>query len=81
MERKVIMFHTEIRIKGKLEPNWSDWFEEMKVQVNSSGDTILAGDLVDKSAVYGIISRLSSLGFTLVSVTCDEINITSPPES
>lgn len=74
------MFLTEIRIKGKLEPDWSDWFEELKVQVNSSGDTILIGSLIDKSAVYGIISRLSSLGFTLISVTCEEINITSPPE-
>jgi hypothetical protein len=74
------MFQTEIHIKGKLESNWSDWFEEMKVQVNSSGDTILLGNLADKSAVYGIISRLSTLGFTLISVTCKEVNITSPPE-
>ena len=28
------MFHTEIHIKGKLDPNWSDWFEAMQVQVN-----------------------------------------------
>jgi hypothetical protein len=78
MGRKGIMFQTEIRIKGKLESNYSDWFEELKVQVNSSGDTILLGNLADKSAVYGIISRMSSLGFTLISVTCEEINIPSP---
>ncbi len=30
------------------------------------------GDLPDKSAVYGVISRLSSLGVTLVSVCCQE---------
>jgi hypothetical protein len=73
------MFQTEIRIKGKLNPSWSDWFEEMKVQTNLSGDTILLGNLVDKSAVYGVISRLSSLGFTLISVTCQEENSTGPP--
>ena len=73
------MFYTEIHIKGKLNPNWFDWFEEMNVRVDSSGDTILYGNLVDKSAVYGVISRLSSLGFMLVSVTCKEDTNAGPP--
>ena len=66
------MFYTKILIKGKLDPDWSDWFEAMQVQVSQGGDTILCGSLPDKSAVYGMISRLSSLGITLISVTCDE---------
>ncbi len=66
------MFQTTIHIKGNLGLNWSDWFEEMQIQVGSSGDTILTGNLPDKCAVYGMISRLSSLGITLISVTCDE---------
>lgn len=65
------MFLTVIHIKGKLDPNWSDWFEGMNVE-ESSGNTILSGDLPDKSAVYGVISRLGSLGITLISVTCAE---------
>ena len=73
------MFYTVIHIKGKLDPNWSDWFEAMQMQVSHSGDTILCGNLPDKSAVYGIISRLGSLGLTLISVTCREVNITGPP--
>jgi hypothetical protein len=67
------MFHTEICIKGMLDPNWSDWFEDMQIQADVSGDTLLHGDLPDRSAVYGIITRLSSLGITLISVTCQEI--------
>ena len=66
------MFYTKIQIKGKLDPDWSDWFEAMQVQVSQGGDTILCGSLPDKSAVYGMISRLSSLGVTLISVTCQE---------
>ncbi len=66
------MFHTEIHIKGKLDLNWSDWFEEMQIQESSAGDSLLSGNLPDKAAVYGIISRLSSLSITLVSVTCHE---------
>jgi len=74
------MFHTEIHIKGMLDPNWSDWFEAMQMQANLSGDTVLCGDLPDKSAVYGVLSRLSSLGITLISVTCQEEKETGPPD-
>ncbi len=73
------MFHTEIHIKGKLDPNWSDWFEDMNVQEEPSGDTMLCGDLPDKSAVYGVISRLSSLGITLISVACQQEMDHGPP--
>ncbi len=73
------MFHTEIHIKGKLDPNWSDWFEDMKVLEEPSSDTTLCGDLPDKSAVYGVISRLSSLGITLIAVRCQEETNHGPP--
>jgi hypothetical protein len=72
LKRKVIMIHTEIHIKGKLDPDWSAWFDGIQIQVDRSGDTLLSGNLPDKSAVYGIISRLSSLGITLISVMCKE---------
>ncbi len=75
------MFHTEIHIKGKLDPNWSDWFEDMKVLEEPAGDTLLCGDLPDKSAVYGVISRLGSLGITLISVTCREEPNHGPPSA
>jgi hypothetical protein len=72
MKRNQIMFYTEIHIKGKLNPSWSYWFEDMHIQVDACGDTALSGLLPDKSCVYGILSRLSSLGITLISVTCTE---------
>ncbi len=73
------MIQTEIHIKGKLDPHWSDWFDEMKLQEGPSGDTMLCGKLADKSAVYGVISRLSSLGIMLISVTCQEEKNIGPP--
>ncbi len=66
------MFNTEIHIKGKLGQNWAGWFEEMQIEEGTGGETILYGNLPDKSAVYGILSRLSSLGITLISVNCRE---------
>ncbi len=79
-DRKTAMFQTEIHVKGKLDPHWSDWFEDMQLQVcPSSGTTTLSGNLPDKSAVYGVISRLGSLGITLISVTCQEETNHGPP--
>ncbi len=66
------MIQTKIQIKGVLDPSWADWFGELEIQSNNTGDTILTGNLPDKSAVYGVVSRLSSLGITLVSMTCQE---------
>jgi len=66
------MIQTKIQIKGILDPSWADWFGEMEIQLGHSGDTILTGNLPDKSAVYGVVSRLSSIGITLISLTCQE---------
>jgi hypothetical protein len=67
------MYHTEIQVKGKLTPNWSDWFGELQMQSTSGDETILLGELPDMAAVYGVISRLGSLVIPLVSVVCVDV--------
>ena len=64
------MYHTEIHVKGKINPNWSDWFGELQLQETAGDETILNGRLPDMAAVYGVISRLGSLVIPLVSVSC-----------
>jgi hypothetical protein len=64
------MYHTEIHVKGKIDPIWSDWFGELQIQETRSDETILIGQLPDMAAVYGVISRLGSLVLPLVSVVC-----------
>jgi hypothetical protein len=66
------MYHTEIHVKGNINSKWSDWFGEMQVREDASGETILSGNLLDMAAVYGVISRLGSLVIALVSVKCTE---------
>ncbi len=70
------MFQTEIRVKGKISPEWSTWFEELDVRAVGTDETILSGSLPDMAAVYGILSRLGSLVITLVSVTCMHVGRT-----
>ena len=66
------MYNTKIHIKGKINPNWSEWFGELQVVDCTSNETILHGNLPDMAAVYGVISRLGSLVIPLISVDCVE---------
>lgn len=66
------MYNAEIRVKGKINQNWSDWFGDLQIHENACDETILRGSLPDMAAVYGVISRLGSLVIPLVSVNCIE---------
>ena len=58
----------QIRIKGFLRPEWSEWFEGMTITHDSNGDTILSGPMRDQAALHGLLTRVQDLGLTLVSV-------------
>jgi hypothetical protein len=66
------MQNIEIRVKGRIDEHWSDWFEDMEVTHNGQGETILTGGVVDQSALYGLIAKLRDLGLSLVSVNSIE---------
>jgi hypothetical protein len=59
----------EIHIKGMLDPILTDWFQGFNCQSISSDEFCLTGEVMDDSAVYGVLSSLSSLGLTLISVS------------
>jgi len=58
----------EIRIKGHLDEQWTDWFGGLTITLEESGDTLLTGPLVDQAALYGLLRRVRDLGLPLVSV-------------
>jgi hypothetical protein len=66
------MYQTEIHVKGKMNPNWADWFEGLQVRDSGTDETILIGNLPDMAAIYGIVSRLSSLVIPLISISCHD---------
>jgi hypothetical protein len=62
----------EIKVPGRLEEHWSEWLEGMAVKVES-GDriptiTTLTGKVADQAALQGLLSRLYSMGLSLISV-------------
>lgn len=58
----------EIHVKEHLIPHWSEWFEGLTVTYTASGETILAGDIPDQSALHGLLARIRDLNLTLISV-------------
>ncbi len=64
------MQNVEIRVKGQIDRDWSDWIGGLKMKRTPQGDTVLTGSVRDQAALYGLLSRLSSLGIELGIVRC-----------
>ncbi|MCL4248979.1 MAG: hypothetical protein KJ065_12605 [Anaerolineae bacterium] len=58
----------EIRVKGHLDESWSDWLDGWVVARLDSGETRLTGDVIDQSALHGILRRLRDLRLIIISV-------------
>ncbi len=58
----------QIRIKGHLGPQWTEWFEGMAVTREENGDTLLTGPVIDQAALHGLIKKVRDLGLPLLSV-------------
>jgi hypothetical protein len=61
--------HTyQLRIRGKLSPEWSDRFDGLSITWTEDGDTLLCGVVTDQSALHGLLRRVRDLGMPLLSV-------------
>ena len=58
----------QIRIKGHLSPQWTDWFECLTITLEDNGETLLTGPVVDQAALYGLLKKVRDLGLPLISV-------------
>jgi hypothetical protein len=58
----------EIRVKGHLDGHWSEWFDGLEIANMEDGDTVLSGEIVDQSALHGLLNKVRDLGLPLLSL-------------
>jgi hypothetical protein len=66
------MQHVEIRVKGHLDPDWSEWLEDLTITHSPENVTCLRGTVADQTALYGLLTKLRDLGLALLSVTSSD---------
>ena len=57
----------QIKVKGNLGSQWSDWFAGMEIESDGSMTTI-TGKVIDQPALHGLFVRIRDLGLPLISV-------------
>jgi len=61
----------QITVSGRLEPDWSDYLGGLTITVEDIGSnmtTTLSGELLDQSALMGVLNNLYGLGFLILTV-------------
>ena len=66
------MQQIEIRVKGRIDPHWSEWLEGLHISHANQDMSILTGPIKDQTTLYGLISKLRDLGLALVYLRCKE---------
>ena len=57
----------QIRVRGHLDYQWTNWFEGLTITLEDNGDTLLTGPVVDQAALHGLLRKVRDLGIPLIS--------------
>jgi hypothetical protein len=60
----------QIRIKGHLGAQSTDWFGGLTITLEDNGDTLLTGPVVDQATLYALLRKVRDIGMPLLSVVC-----------
>jgi len=66
----------QIKVKGNLGTQWSDWFSGMTIESEGTVTTI-TGKVLDQPALHGLLVRIRDLGLPLIwvkRVECEQKN-------
>ena len=64
--------HYRVRVKGTVSERWASWFENLVLSHSEPGIdplvTTLSGRLADQAALLGLLQKLDTMGYLLLSV-------------
>jgi hypothetical protein len=61
-----------IRVKGKLDLKWSDWFDGFTITPQADDETLLTGPVADQADLHGLLAKIRDLGLPLLTVIRQE---------
>jgi hypothetical protein len=70
----------QIRLKGHLSRQWTEWFEGLTITLEDNGDTLLTGSVVDQAALHGLLKKVRDLGMPLISAVDVDPNRADEPD-
>src|SRR6058998_3703270 len=70
----------QIRIKGHLGRQWTDWFEGLTITLEDNGETLLTGPVIDQAALHGLLRKVRDLGMPLLSVIRVQPGLAEAPD-
>ncbi len=59
----------QIRVKGKLDPAWSDWFDGFTITPQDDDETLLKGPVADQAELHGLLAKIRDLCLPLLAVS------------
>lgn len=59
----------EVKIKGHLDPCWTEWFGGLQLTHLEGDLTLLSGSLADQAALHGLLEHIRDFNLILVSVS------------
>lgn len=69
------MEKVEIRIRQRIDRDWSDWLDGMSIDQTESGETLVRGEVRDQAALRGLLARISDLGVEMSSLVSRRVDV------
>jgi ABC-2 type transport system ATP-binding protein len=76
-ELRVLLRSTQyqLRVRGQLGSQWSEWFDGLTVLPAGGDETILRGTIADQAALHGVIGKVRDLALPLLAVAREELSL------
>ena len=58
----------QIKVKGHVDDQWSDWFNGLTSTHQDDGTTTLSGSLPDQTALHSVLDKIRDMNLPLVLV-------------